>query len=167
MPSMHVGYAVWCAVVAWQVARTQQTKVKALVFGIGYPLLTAWAVMATGNHYLLDVLAGAATTGVAVLLVDAYPRLWRYVVAIWDTTPCPAWARSLCTAARLRLGAARTSATRSTSRVSELDRAPAGPGQAPSAANSPNGPGSPTHSKAPRRPSVGTDLSSERAEGFG
>jgi membrane-associated phospholipid phosphatase len=161
MPSMHVGYA------AWRLARSQQTRVKALVFGIGYPLLTAWAVMATGNHYLLDVVAGAATTGVAVLMVDAYPRLWQYMVAIWDTSPCPTWARSLCTAARSRLGAAKASATRSAGRVADLDPAPAGPGKASSSASSPNGFASPTLSKAPRRPSAGTDLSSERAEGFG
>jgi hypothetical protein len=71
MPSMHVGYAVWCSVVAWRLAHTRAQKVWALVFGISYPLLTAWAVMATANHYLVDVLAGAATTAVSIVLVDA------------------------------------------------------------------------------------------------
>jgi len=71
MPSMHVGYAVWCSIVAWRLARSPRAKRWALAFGISYPLLTSLAVMATGNHYLLDVIAGAATTGVAVLLVEA------------------------------------------------------------------------------------------------
>jgi membrane-associated phospholipid phosphatase len=34
-----------------------------------YPLLTAVIVVATGNHYVLDVLAGLATFALAVALV--------------------------------------------------------------------------------------------------
>jgi hypothetical protein len=69
MPSMHLGYAVWCSLAAWQLARSRATKVVALVFGVVYPLLTTLAVMATGNHYLLDVFAGAATTAVSVVVI--------------------------------------------------------------------------------------------------
>jgi hypothetical protein len=74
MPSMHMGYALWCAVVAWRLSGRRRAKVAALVFGVGYLLLTAVVVLATGNHYLLDVLAGLATTGVAVLVVEVVPR---------------------------------------------------------------------------------------------
>lgn len=70
MPSMHLGYAVWCSLAAWQLAGRRATKVLALVFGIGYPLITALDVMATGNHYLLDVVAGSVTTFVAVAAVE-------------------------------------------------------------------------------------------------
>ena len=38
MPSMHIGYAVWCSLVAWRLARKHSGKVAALVFGIGYPV---------------------------------------------------------------------------------------------------------------------------------
>ncbi|HTW06021.1 MAG TPA: phosphatase PAP2 family protein, partial [Acidimicrobiales bacterium] len=93
MPSMHMGYAVWCALVAWQAARTRRTKILAVVFGVSYSLLTTWAVIATGNHYLLDVVAGTATTAVAALIVGAAPLLARacrrYVEALLGR-PAPA-----------------------------------------------------------------------------
>lgn len=60
MPSLHVGWALWCGVQLYRHAR--RPVVRAL--GVLYPVLTAIVVMATGNHYLLDALAGAA---VAVL----------------------------------------------------------------------------------------------------
>jgi hypothetical protein len=70
MPSMHLGYAVWCSVVAWRIARRPAAKVAAVAFGAVYPVLTAVIVLATGNHYLLDVLAGTAVTVLAVLIVE-------------------------------------------------------------------------------------------------
>jgi membrane-associated phospholipid phosphatase len=89
MPSMHIGYAVWCSLVAWRLARKHSAKVAALVFGIAYPLLTALVVMSTGNHYLLDVLAGAACAAIAVFAIEVAPRLLRLLVvgsaAGWTT----------------------------------------------------------------------------------
>jgi hypothetical protein len=81
MPSMHIGYAIWCSLVAWRLARKHSAKVAALVFGIGYPVLTAFVVMSTGNHYLLDVLGGAASAAVAVFAVEVAPRLLRRLLA--------------------------------------------------------------------------------------
>jgi hypothetical protein len=81
MPSMHIGYAVWCSLVAWRLARKHSTKVAALVFGIGHPVITALVVMATGNHYLLDVLAGAACAAIAVFAIEVAPRLLRRLLA--------------------------------------------------------------------------------------
>jgi membrane-associated phospholipid phosphatase len=83
MPSMHMGYAVWSALVAWRLARSRRSRVAALVFGAGYTVLTAIAVMATGNHYLLDVLAGLAVTALSVLLVEVVPRRLRRHLRRW------------------------------------------------------------------------------------
>jgi membrane-associated phospholipid phosphatase len=77
MPSMHLGYAVWCGLVAWRLARRGQARVAALVFAIAYPLLTALIVISTGNHYLLDVLAGTGTIVVALVVVEVAPRSVR------------------------------------------------------------------------------------------
>jgi membrane-associated phospholipid phosphatase len=77
MPSMHLGYAVWCSLVAWRLARHRASKQVALAFGIGYALLTALVVIATGNHYLLDVLAGTATVVVAVVVLEVLPGSLR------------------------------------------------------------------------------------------
>jgi diacylglycerol O-acyltransferase len=77
MPSMHLGYAVWCSLVAWRLAGRGRARVAAMVFAIGYPLLTALVVMSTGNHYLLDVLAGTGTVVVAVVVLEMAPRSVR------------------------------------------------------------------------------------------
>ncbi|MGN6607850.1 MAG: phosphatase PAP2 family protein [Jatrophihabitans sp.] len=61
MPSLHVGWALWCGIALWTHARTPVVR----WLGAAYPLLTTVVVLSTGNHYLLDVLAGAATMGLA------------------------------------------------------------------------------------------------------
>ena len=79
MPSMHLGYAVWCSWVAWRLARGQDRSAKRLAgaFGVVYTLLTALIVIGTGNHYLLDVLAGTGTVVVAVTVVEVVPAAVR------------------------------------------------------------------------------------------
>jgi hypothetical protein len=69
MPSMHVGWAIWCGVVVAIYARRGWVK----LLGIAYPLATAVVVMATGNHYLLDAIAGAITMGAGAMLAAALP----------------------------------------------------------------------------------------------
>jgi len=71
MPSMHLAWAVWCSIALWRLAGKSSWRWAALAVGVAYPLATAWVVMATANHYLLDVLAGAAATAVSVVLVEA------------------------------------------------------------------------------------------------
>ncbi|WP_063779711.1 phosphatase PAP2 family protein [Streptomyces sp. NBC_00370] len=64
MPSLHVGWALWCGVLLWRHARTPLMK----WLGVAYPLLIAVVVMGTANHYLLDAVAGAAVMAVGALL---------------------------------------------------------------------------------------------------
>ncbi|MFK4064819.1 phosphatase PAP2 family protein [Streptomyces sp. NPDC029674] len=71
MPSLHVGWALWCGVMLWRCGRTPLTKVAA----VAYPLITTIVVMGTANHYLFDALAGAAVMGVGLLLVRPVQRL--------------------------------------------------------------------------------------------
>ncbi|MFJ4323479.1 phosphatase PAP2 family protein [Streptomyces tricolor] len=70
MPSLHVGWALWCGVILWRYGGTRLAKVLAVV----YPLVTALVVMGTANHYFLDAVAGAAVMGVGLLLA---PRVMR------------------------------------------------------------------------------------------
>ncbi len=77
MPSMHLAWAVWCSLVVWRLAGDGWWRRAAIAFAIAYPLSTAFIVMATGNHYLLDVLAGTAVTGISVAIVELGPRLFR------------------------------------------------------------------------------------------
>ncbi len=65
MPSLHIAWAVWCTLVLWRLTGRPWVRVLALL----YPCLTAFAVLATGNHYLLDLLGGLATFLIALALV--------------------------------------------------------------------------------------------------
>lgn len=62
MPSLHVGWAVWVTAVTVR-ARASRTGY-ALAFA--HLVLTTIVVVATGNHYLLDVAGGAALVGLAI-----------------------------------------------------------------------------------------------------
>jgi membrane-associated phospholipid phosphatase len=64
MPSLHLAWAAWCALAIWRLSSRRWGRVLALA----YPLVTAVAVLSTGNHYLLDVLAGVATFALAAAL---------------------------------------------------------------------------------------------------
>ncbi|MEU6506667.1 phosphatase PAP2 family protein [Streptomyces sp. NPDC046942] len=70
MPSLHVGWALWCGVMLWRHGGTRVAK----ILGVAYPLGTALVVMGTANHYLLDAVAGVAVMGVGHLLA---PRVMR------------------------------------------------------------------------------------------
>ena len=72
MPSLHVAWAVWVAlavVVAWPRAR-----MSALAWL--YPVVSTLVVLGTGNHFLMDAVAGAALVAAAAWVVgNAQPFL--------------------------------------------------------------------------------------------
>ena len=70
MPSLHVGWALWCGVMLWRYGRTRTTRVAA----VAYPLITTIVVMGTANHYFLDAVAGAAVMGLGFLLAPYVSR---------------------------------------------------------------------------------------------
>jgi hypothetical protein len=70
MPSLHVAWALWCAVAIARVVRRRPLAVLAFV----YPVLTTVVVIATANHFLLDAAAGIVTVLVAGALIWAVAR---------------------------------------------------------------------------------------------
>ncbi|MGW7430106.1 phosphatase PAP2 family protein [Streptomyces sp. NPDC054861] len=70
MPSLHVGWALWCGVMLWRYGRTPLFR----ALGVAYPLLTVIVVMGTANHYFLDAVAGAAVMGLGLLLAGPVTR---------------------------------------------------------------------------------------------
>jgi hypothetical protein len=54
MPSLHVAWAVWCALALYPVIRHWALR----VLVVAYPLMTTLVVVATGNHYFFDAVAG-------------------------------------------------------------------------------------------------------------
>jgi hypothetical protein len=54
MPSLHVAWAVWCALALYPMFRHWALRALA----VAYPVMTTLVVVATGNHYFLDAAAG-------------------------------------------------------------------------------------------------------------
>jgi hypothetical protein len=71
MPSMHVGWALLVGIVGFRAARSRVLK---SFFGL-HPLVMVLTVTATGNHYFMDAIAGAAAALVAVLALAGLRRL--------------------------------------------------------------------------------------------
>jgi hypothetical protein len=76
MPSLHVGWAIWCGIQLYRHGQHQITR----WLGVAYPLVLSVVVVATANHYLLDVVAGFAVVviaaGVAYLFTAVTHRIW-------------------------------------------------------------------------------------------
>jgi hypothetical protein len=71
MPSLHVGWALWCGIMLWRYGRNPLVR----AIGVLYPLGTALVVMGTANHYLLDAVAGAAVMAIGYALARPALRL--------------------------------------------------------------------------------------------
>jgi len=71
MPSLHIAWAMWSAIGVWYL--TRRVLIRALA--VAYPVLTCFVVLGTGNHYLVDVAAGAATVALAFAAQLALTRL--------------------------------------------------------------------------------------------
>lgn len=63
MPSLHVGWAVWCAAVVVAAFRTRWRHL-----AWAYPLLTTVVVVATANHYVVDAVGGTLVVAVPLYL---------------------------------------------------------------------------------------------------
>ena len=85
MPSLHVGWALWCG---WQMVRHGKHLVTR-GFGVVYPALTTIVVIATGNHYLLDAVGGFAVVILAMVSVGATARLLPHRVQQMAGVPAP------------------------------------------------------------------------------
>ncbi|MFG2792683.1 bifunctional glycosyltransferase 87/phosphatase PAP2 family protein [Streptomyces sp. NPDC048419] len=59
MPSLHFGWALWCGVVIAVIAPKWWMK----ALGLLHPFFTVSAIVATGNHWVLDAAGGAAVVG--------------------------------------------------------------------------------------------------------
>ena len=78
VPSMHVAFAL---MIGWPLARLARRRGVAVLWLL-YPLLIAFVIVATANHFILDALLGALTAGAsaygALWLARARPAAWRF-----------------------------------------------------------------------------------------
>lgn len=69
MPSLHF---TWTAVLGVLLVRRLPGFLKLL--GVAYPTLTFFAITITGNHFIVDAIAGGILAGVSLGLVEAWNR---------------------------------------------------------------------------------------------
>ncbi len=79
VPSMHVCFAV---IIGWTMARLASHRLARIVWFM-YPALVTFVVVATANHFLIDVFLGVLTAGIAAgvahrLLARARPDAWAF-----------------------------------------------------------------------------------------
>ena len=75
MPSLHVGWALWCGFLLYHYSSHRWARWA----GVAYPLVTTVVVLSTGNHYLLDAVAGAIVMAMGGIASSTLGRLGRLV----------------------------------------------------------------------------------------
>jgi hypothetical protein len=60
MPSLHIGWALWCGIAIFVCARRSWVR----WLGLMYPVATLLVIVGTANHYIID-----AVGGVVVILI--------------------------------------------------------------------------------------------------
>ena len=78
MPSMHIGWSLWCGLMIAFLARRRWVRAVALL----YPLATLVVIVGTANHFFMDAVLGACCTGIGLVVsrlvygrwVFAFPR---------------------------------------------------------------------------------------------
>ena len=78
VPSMHVAFAL---MIGWPLAKLVKSRY-ASAFWRAYPFLVTYVIVATGNHFVMDAILGAATAGLSALaareLARARPAAWQF-----------------------------------------------------------------------------------------
>jgi len=68
MPSMHIGWSLWCGLTIYALARVPWVR----VLGLLYPVATLIVIVATANHFWLDAVGGMLCLALGFLVA----RLW-------------------------------------------------------------------------------------------
>jgi hypothetical protein len=61
MPSLHIGWALWCGLSVFMCARAMWAR----VLGLLYPVFTLFVIIGTANHFIVDAVGGALVVAVA------------------------------------------------------------------------------------------------------
>jgi PAP2 superfamily len=64
MPSLHIGWATWCAVAVWPLLRRRWQRIAVFL----YPLATLFCIIVTANHYWIDGVGGLIVFGLGTLI---------------------------------------------------------------------------------------------------
>jgi hypothetical protein len=64
MPSLHIGWALWCAIAIVTLAKRRWVR----ILGAAYPACTLFVVIGTANHFVLDAVGGALALCLGVVV---------------------------------------------------------------------------------------------------
>jgi hypothetical protein len=70
MPSLHIAWSTWTALVIWPMVRRPWAKVLVVL----YPVATLFCILVTANHYWIDGVGGLVVLGVGYLLGSRLAR---------------------------------------------------------------------------------------------
>ncbi|MEO3973088.1 phosphatase PAP2 family protein [Streptomyces sp. CAU 1734] len=70
MPSMHIGWSLWCGLIIFAVAKAPWAR----ILGLLYPTATLVVIVATANHFWLDAVGGIICLGFGFLVSYAWYR---------------------------------------------------------------------------------------------
>ncbi len=71
MPSLHIAWAIWCAVALYPVLRSRWNRVSI----VAYPVLTMFAIVVTANHYWIDAIGGVLVLAVGLMIAGPLARV--------------------------------------------------------------------------------------------
>jgi hypothetical protein len=78
VPSMHIAFALMIGLPLAQLVRSRAAR----GFWAGYPLLMAFVIIVTANHFIIDAVLGALTAGAGAFaahrLARARPAAWAF-----------------------------------------------------------------------------------------
>jgi hypothetical protein len=83
MPSLHIGWSLWCMLVLWRFSRRRISR----LIGLAYPVLTLIAIVATANHFIIDAAGGIAIVVVGSLVAHLVERVQRNRAAAANAEP--------------------------------------------------------------------------------
>ncbi|MFH8367405.1 phosphatase PAP2 family protein [Streptomyces sp. NPDC018031] len=94
MPSMHIGWSLWCGLTVAMLARLVWVK----VLGLLYPAVTGLVIVATANHFWLDAVGGVLCLALGFALSFLWYRALCYrlprVPAARAVAPGASWPRT-------------------------------------------------------------------------
>ncbi|WP_441246404.1 phosphatase PAP2 family protein [Kitasatospora sp. McL0602] len=74
MPSMHIGWSLWCGLTIFFLAR--RSWVRAL--GLAYPAATLVVIISTANHFWMDAVGGVLCLAVGFAAARVIYHVWAY-----------------------------------------------------------------------------------------
>ena len=78
MPSLHVGWALWCTLVVFTLTQRRLVRIAAVL----YPCVTTVVILATANHWVFDAGAGALCLALGAIGAAAHARRAEAVVPV-------------------------------------------------------------------------------------